>query len=244
VQVSVTSPRSRKAHCGKHASARFRPLVPADPHWDRRFCTSGLVDYDPSATAASDGSIHRYYDPATGQFLSVDPLIDETGQPYDYTGDDPSNARDPLGLWCPLGTNPGGGCRGGAEVKSVVNSVAPFVDRAKDQLADTLEISSTVAGAVQDGADVVTVVCLAGCEIAWLGTVPISEAAGNIATGSVCAAALLGRSFDNCLISIQIQIYSGGMSSGPALNALRDLWGWVVGTGASATTPNSTCRPN
>ena len=36
-----------------------------------------------------------YYDPATGQFLSVDPLVDETGQPYAYTGDDPVNGVDP-----------------------------------------------------------------------------------------------------------------------------------------------------
>jgi len=42
--------------------------------------------------------IGRYYDPATGQFLSVDPLVDETGQPYAYTGDDPVNAVDPTGL--------------------------------------------------------------------------------------------------------------------------------------------------
>jgi hypothetical protein len=40
----------------------------------------------------------RYYDPATGQLLSVDPLVDETGQPYAYTGDDPVNESDPSGL--------------------------------------------------------------------------------------------------------------------------------------------------
>jgi RHS repeat-associated protein len=42
--------------------------------------------------------VDRYYDPASGQFLSVDPLVDETRQPYAYTGDDPVNAVDPLGL--------------------------------------------------------------------------------------------------------------------------------------------------
>ena len=42
--------------------------------------------------------IGRYYDPQTGQFLNVDPLVDETGQPYAYTGDDPVNAIDPLGM--------------------------------------------------------------------------------------------------------------------------------------------------
>ena len=40
----------------------------------------------------------RYYDSGTGQFLSVDPLVDVTGQPYAYTGDDPVNESDPSGL--------------------------------------------------------------------------------------------------------------------------------------------------
>jgi hypothetical protein len=41
--------------------------------------------------------VDRYYDPATDQFLSVDPLVAETGQPYAFTGDDPVNATDSLG---------------------------------------------------------------------------------------------------------------------------------------------------
>ena len=40
----------------------------------------------------------RYYDPATGQFISVDPLVDETGQPYAYVNGDPVNGLDPNGL--------------------------------------------------------------------------------------------------------------------------------------------------
>ncbi len=44
----------------------------------------------------------RYYDPATQQFVSVDPLVDQTKQPYAYTAADPLNAIDPTGL-CPSG---------------------------------------------------------------------------------------------------------------------------------------------
>jgi hypothetical protein len=42
--------------------------------------------------------INRYYDPATGQFVSVDPMVNETNQPYAYAGDDPVNGVDPMGL--------------------------------------------------------------------------------------------------------------------------------------------------
>lgn len=40
----------------------------------------------------------RYYDPATGQFLSRDPLEDSTLQPYSYADNNPTNATDPTGL--------------------------------------------------------------------------------------------------------------------------------------------------
>ena len=40
----------------------------------------------------------RYYDPTTGQFLTVDPLVAQTQQPYSYTDDDPVNDVDPSGL--------------------------------------------------------------------------------------------------------------------------------------------------
>ncbi|MCU1493592.1 MAG: hypothetical protein JWO62_1356 [Acidimicrobiaceae bacterium] len=93
----AAGPRLRIGYCQKHASARFRPLVPADRHRARRFCASEPVDYNPSATPATDGSINRYYDPGTGQFLSVDPLVDQTGLPYGYTGGNPVNYTDASG---------------------------------------------------------------------------------------------------------------------------------------------------
>jgi RHS repeat-associated protein len=36
----------------------------------------------------------RYYDPATAQFMSIDPLLAETQQPYEYAGDNPVNMVD------------------------------------------------------------------------------------------------------------------------------------------------------
>jgi hypothetical protein len=51
--------------------------------------------------------INRYYDPTTDQFLSIDPAVAQTDQPYVFTNDDPLNAEDPLGL-SDLGGTEGG----------------------------------------------------------------------------------------------------------------------------------------
>jgi RHS repeat-associated protein len=42
----------------------------------------------------------RYYDPAAGQFLTVDPDVDSTRSAYGYVAGDPLNATDPSGLKC------------------------------------------------------------------------------------------------------------------------------------------------
>lgn len=42
--------------------------------------------------------VNRYYDPATAQFISVDPLVSMTGEPFSYAGDDPVNESDPSGM--------------------------------------------------------------------------------------------------------------------------------------------------
>ncbi len=45
-----------------------------------------------------NSAINCYYDPTTNQFLSVDPAVAQTNQPYVFTNDNPLNATDPLGL--------------------------------------------------------------------------------------------------------------------------------------------------
>jgi RHS repeat-associated protein len=85
-------------HCRKHASARFRHLMPRPHQRNSHSRTSSVVNYERTATNASDGSINRYYAPSTGQFLSVDPLDAMTGQPYGYSDEDPVNGSDPTGL--------------------------------------------------------------------------------------------------------------------------------------------------
>lgn len=51
----------------------------------------------------------RTYDPVTAQFLSVDPALAETGEPYSYAAGNPVNRADPSGL-DPSGPNVHGGC--------------------------------------------------------------------------------------------------------------------------------------
>jgi hypothetical protein len=60
-----------------------------------------------TTTSTSACSINRYYDPSTDQFLSVDPDVQETDQPYAFVNDDPLNVEDPLGLCV---RTPSGGC--------------------------------------------------------------------------------------------------------------------------------------
>jgi RHS repeat-associated protein len=65
------------------------------------------LGYDAQYTSTDTGLIYlraRTYDPATAQFLSVDPLAGITGARYGYAGENPLNSSDPTGLfWKQLG---------------------------------------------------------------------------------------------------------------------------------------------
>ncbi len=59
------------------------------------------LQYDGQYTDAETGFQYlraRYYDPSTGQFLTVDPASSATGAPYSYAAASPLNASDPSGL--------------------------------------------------------------------------------------------------------------------------------------------------
>ncbi len=43
-------------------------------------------------------AFNRYYDPTTNQFVSIDPMVAKTDQPYAFVNDGPLNWTDPLGL--------------------------------------------------------------------------------------------------------------------------------------------------
>jgi RHS repeat-associated protein len=61
---------------------------------------SNPFGYGGQYTDAESGLIYlraRYYDPGTGQFLTRDPLLAITGEPYNYVANNPLNGSDPLG---------------------------------------------------------------------------------------------------------------------------------------------------
>ena len=74
--------------------------------WGNPETAGGLTSYSPFGYAGgyTDATgliylINRYYDPVTGQFLSVDPADAATGQPYAYANGNPVSLTDPTGLW-------------------------------------------------------------------------------------------------------------------------------------------------
>lgn len=61
------------------------------------------LGYDGEYTDAETGFVYlraRYYDPATGQFVTVDPAVAVTFEAYQYANNDPLDSNDPAGL-CP-----------------------------------------------------------------------------------------------------------------------------------------------
>jgi RHS repeat-associated protein len=73
--------------------------------------------------------VHRYYDPAAGQFTTIDPELDTTHQAYEYAGDDPVNASDPSGLcsWYNVYCEAKAHITGTAQVIIAVAAAAPAV---------------------------------------------------------------------------------------------------------------------
>jgi hypothetical protein len=74
---------------GRGASGSSCHFVRRRPRACNRRPGDGPVGHD---------GVGRYYDPQTGQFLSVDPEVQQTLDAYVYVGDDPVNGIDPLGL--------------------------------------------------------------------------------------------------------------------------------------------------
>lgn len=83
--------------CGERVRARPVAQVPR-PSVPTMQCRSSEESSRSQVRENARGvCVARWYDPGTGQFLSVDPDLAETDQPYAYAGDDPVNESDPTG---------------------------------------------------------------------------------------------------------------------------------------------------
>jgi RHS repeat-associated protein len=86
--------------------------------------------YDGQYTSIDSGLIYlraRTYDPQTAQFLTVDPTLEATEEPYSYAKDDPADRTDPAGL-CQQPIPP-------IAIPPIVWSVACSVLKAKENAA-------------------------------------------------------------------------------------------------------------
>jgi RHS repeat-associated protein len=151
------------------------------------------LGYDGQYTSADTGLIYmraRTYDPTTGEFLSADPLLATTHEPYAYAGDNPLNFNDPTGLIFGL---PSPGQIAGAAVEGVESAAKATVN------------------AVEDAATgVVNAVNTAGKAIANVGqyAAPAFDVAAGVACGvaiEACGAAIvINFGFQELLAGIQV----------------------------------------
>ncbi len=95
------SPLSIAATAGHGMPFGSMPVSPRSPCLTRSISANHFL-YDGQYQDNISGLYYlraRWYDPATGQFTSIDALVALTGQPYSYAGNNPVNGSDLLGLF-------------------------------------------------------------------------------------------------------------------------------------------------
>jgi RHS repeat-associated protein len=91
----------------------------------------------------------RYYDPSTAQFLSFDPMVENTQTPYAYGVGDPVNEVDLSGLCSGIGCI-------GAIIGAVVKSVSSVVTGSHTEaVCESVSANYIVGGVSEEGCGVV-----------------------------------------------------------------------------------------
>jgi len=176
------------------------------------------LGYDGQYTSSDTGLIYmraRTYDPTTAQFLTRDPWVSITGEPYSYVGDNPLTFADPTGrcsFWCVTGI-----VLGVAAVATGVGAVVVGTEVAATALAATSAV--TGAGAFAADSDA----CVTHGGVACVGA-----AVGAVATGAA-GAVVLGVGGTAAAGASAIGITSGG------IGLLGDVAGAIVPGSASAS---------
>ncbi|MFF0018766.1 RHS repeat-associated core domain-containing protein [Streptomyces sp. NPDC005374] len=161
------------------------------------------LQYTGQYTDAETGFVYlraRYYDPATAQFLTVDPDVQQTLSPYCYVNGNPLNGVDPTGLF-------GWG------------SVTGFVHKHVDVINQINSWSSGIAA----GAALVSVVC----EVCAVVTGPIAAISAGVMVASQALLVLDGcdkyRTGHSCgnAVGYMTADVAGAAIVGRAAKALR-----------------------
>jgi RHS repeat-associated protein len=137
--------------------------------------------------------INRYYDPATDQFLSIDPDVATTNQPYVFTNDDPLNGTDPTGLFCLWGC--------------ITHGVATGFDHARHFVATHKVVDGVVLGVLS--------VATGGGALVFAGAL---EASTATALGATALASGLGASAldERACVKGHSAVACGGFALGAA----------------------------
>jgi RHS repeat-associated protein len=159
---------------------------------------------------------NRYYDPTTGQFVSVDPKVATTDQPYVFTGDDPLNSTDPLGLTLATAAQ----ALTNALTELTIRISAAASNPTAANVAAVSALAARVGSDTKAVADAVTPVESAPTStplrgVTGVATSPIVSAA---ATASGAASTILGNGSDGTLSGIPPEVRGG----------LQDLSGVVT----------------
>jgi hypothetical protein len=162
----------------------------------------------------------RYYDPATAQFLTRDPIESLTQAPYSYANDDPLDQVDPLGLcghWydvaCQVGSAAGAV---GSGVSSAAGAVGGAVSSAASATYNNVlqPIGSGIAtGAEWVGNHPVEVGLIVGGSVLLVGGGVFAVAAGGELFEAIAAADAAGESLEAAELALKaplILVTAGG----------------------------------
>ncbi|HET7484992.1 MAG TPA: RHS repeat-associated core domain-containing protein [Solirubrobacterales bacterium] len=189
------------------------------------------LGYDGQYRNESTGLLYlraRSYDPTTAQFLSVDPLVAETGEAYGYVGDDPVNEEDPSGVYidqaCQQPSDPPPPSMPGSPVPPV-NPIAVTWEQIYDWLD---EVTPAIPLSIR-GSTVITRIShiFRGVPIPFMGRIDPVELGVDWLVNS---ANLIGRVTGNNLLTInrlfrQGVWYGAGVPIGVPLTIIRQLNG-------------------
>ncbi len=124
----------------------------------------------------------RGYDAETGRWTAKDPILFGGGDTnlYGYAHDDPINDLDPTGLFCVLGSNPDGSCRGGRQYNWAVTHLNPMYPAVEAYYAE--------ADAVLQGCPLTTVAKHGLKAVFWTGLAGLGVATGVRGAGGASGA--------------------------------------------------------